>query len=123
MIIGIGTDIVQIPRIERLVEKFGNKFVERILSKHEMEVYGRKSCRAFVARRFAGKEALSKALGKGMGRPLRFTDITIKNNELGKPEVTIDVDIGFEFKNIKIHASLSDDYPAAIAFVVIEAAL
>lgn len=116
MIIGIGTDIVQIPRIERLVEKFGRKFVERILSKEELEVYDRKACRAFVARRFAGKEALSKALGQGIGRPLRFTDITIRNNELGKPEVKIDGGIG---EGMKIDISLSDDYPAAIAFVVI----
>lgn len=116
MIIGIGTDIVQIPRIERLVEKFGRRFAERILSKGELEVYDRKVCKAFLARRFAGKEALSKALGQGIGRPLRFTDITISNNELGKPEVMVDGNIG---EGVKIEISLSDDYPTAIAFVVV----
>lgn len=116
MITGIGTDIVQIPRIERLVEKFGHKFIERILSAKEIEVYNHKACRAFVARRFAGKEALSKALGQGIGRPLKFNDITIRNNELGKPEVIIK---GDEKGGMKIDISLSDDYPIAIAFVVI----
>ena len=120
MIIGVGTDVVQIPRIEKLVEKFGRKFVARILSKDELELYDAKACRAYVSRRFAGKEAIAKALGKGIGRPLNFKDITITNNSFGKPEVRIDGDLSGEMGKMNIHISLSDDYPIATAFVVIE---
>jgi len=119
VILGIGSDIVQIPRIERLIEKFGHKFVARILSPQEMKVYDNKYCRAFVARRFAGKEAISKALGDGIGRPLKFTDITITNNKLGKPEVIINWTSDRAKIDMKIDVSLSDDYPIAIAFAVI----
>ncbi|MES2215081.1 MAG: holo-ACP synthase [Pseudomonadota bacterium] len=115
MILGIGTDIVQIPRIERLIEKFSDRFLSRILSPEEKEVYNKKSCRAFVARRFAGKEAISKALGTGVGRPLRFVDISIINDSLGAPKVKIK-----NYKeDITIHVSLSDDYPIATAFAVV----
>ena len=119
MILGVGTDVVQIPRIERLVEKFGSKFLARILSKDELKIYDNKACRAFVARRFAGKEAIAKALGKGIGRPIKFTDITITNNNLGKPEVAINCAADSTKMDMKIDISLSDDYPVAIAFVVI----
>jgi holo-[acyl-carrier protein] synthase len=118
MVMGIGSDIVQIPRIERLTEKFGRKFIERILSTEELAVYDKKHCRAFVARRFAGKEAIAKALGQGIGRPLKFSDITIANNALGKPEVKINWPEG-KPQDFKIDVSLSDDYPVAIAFAVV----
>jgi len=118
MIKGIGIDVVQIPRIEKLVEKFGRKFAQRILSKEELEVYDSKACRAFLARRFAGKEAVSKALGRGIGRPLKFTDISIVNDEMGKPVASIKWPDGVT-QDSKINVSLSDDYPIAIAFAVV----
>ena len=121
MIYGIGTDIVYMPRIEKLLQKYGDKFACRILSPSEIEIYQAKSCEAFLARRFAGKEAFFKALGVGIGKPLRFNDITIKNNELGRPEVSLrhrgnsaELMMG---KNVNI--SLSDDKPVVVAFVVI----
>ncbi len=114
-ILGIGTDVVQIPRIERLVDKFGDRFISRILSKDEVKVYNKKHCRAFLARRFAGKEAVAKALGSGIGKPFRFTDISIMNNNLGAPSVHIH---GYD-EDITAHISLSDDYPVVVAFVII----
>lgn len=124
MILGIGSDIVQIPRIERLEEKFGRKFLERILSEKELEVFDHNHCRAFVARRFAGKEAVAKALGLGIGRPLKFNDISITNDNLGKPQVQINWSsyqelISWGDKKLQFDITLSDDYPLAIAFAVV----
>lgn len=115
MIKGIGVDIVQIPRIENLIEKYGDKFLARILSKAEF-IDKKCRCSGYVARRFAAKEAVFKALGTGAGRPYRFTDVSIVNNHLGKPEVVI---CG-ESRNKKFHLSLSDDYPVAAAYAIIE---
>ena len=114
MILGIGSDITQIPRIERLVDKFGDKFISRILSADEKEIYSKKSDNAFIARRFAGKEAIFKALGVGAGRPIGFKDISIMNDDLGAPKVKI----MNHSTDVMIHVSLSDDYPVAIAFAV-----
>ena len=114
MILGIGTDVVQIPRIEALINKFGDKFLSRILSDDEKKIYYQKACKAFCARRFAGKEAVLKALGLGIGRPLRLNDITIANDELGVPKVSIQ---NYD-RDILMHISLSDDYPIATAFAI-----
>ncbi|XVN43013.1 MAG: holo-ACP synthase [Candidatus Rickettsia vulgarisii] len=123
MIIGVGTDIVQIPRIERLLNLYQQRFIERILSQSEIqkltslnkELYGN-----FLAKRFAAKEAISKALGSGIGRDLSFKDISILNDELGKPFVEVSLDKSHErFKQLQVHLSISDDYPMAVAFVII----
>lgn len=121
MIHGIGTDIVYMPRIDKLLTSYGDKFIARILSPEEIEIYHAKGCKAFLARRFAGKEALFKALGTGIGKPLRFNDITIRNNDLGKPEVVITHRNGSDklIKDKNIHISLSDDDPVVVAFVII----
>jgi holo-[acyl-carrier protein] synthase len=119
MIIGIGTDIVQIPRIEKLLTKFNNNFVERILFGTELDQYNALANinkASFIAKRFAAKEAIAKAFGTGIGFQLRFHDIIISNDSLGKPSANIISDIAIG-KNISI--SISDDYPIAIAFVVI----
>ncbi|MCC8399374.1 MAG: holo-ACP synthase [Rickettsia endosymbiont of Culicoides impunctatus] len=127
MIIGIGTDIVQIPRIERILNLYGQRFIDRILSKEEVQKLtslskDRYGC--FLAKRFAAKEAVSKALGVGIGRNLRFKDISVLNDDLGKPFVWIchpENPNKFEqnFGQIKIHLSISDDYPTSVAFAVI----
>lgn len=115
MIIGIGTDIVQIPRIERILKQYGSRFLEKILSTSEQEHNSHRISSSFLAKRFAAKEAVAKALGKGIGKPLRFKDISIINNDLGKPQVHV----AGQPNNEIIELSLSDDYPVAIAFVVI----
>lgn len=121
MIYGIGSDIVNIKRIERLLIAYGNRFINRILSPYEISQFKKKNSPSYLARRFAGKEAFSKAIGTGIGKPLRFNDITIFNNDLGKPEIRIEdmtkIHILKKYQNI--HISLSDDYPMAIAFVLI----
>lgn len=123
MIVGIGTDILHVGRIEKLIEKHGDRFVSRILSKTEEEIFLKSTNKiAYLARRFAGKEALFKALGKGIGNPFRFNDITITNDDHGKPEVQIFCRENIykqEIPSQKIHISLSDDLPVVVAFVVI----
>jgi len=121
---GIGTDIVQIPRIEKVLHLYGQIFIRRILSEEEIQKmnllkqdqYGR-----FLAKRFAAKEAISKALGTGIGANLRFKDISVLNDKLGKPLVKIchpkyQGELG---QKINIHLSISDDYPISVAFAII----
>lgn len=119
MIIGIGTDIVHIDRIEDLVAKFGDKFISRILSNDEITRFnatGKKI--SFLAKRFAAKEAISKAFGTGIGNAIEFTDIVIMNNEAGCPIVTIDRDIAL---GKKIFLSIADESDVAVAFAIISA--
>jgi holo-[acyl-carrier protein] synthase len=139
MIYGIGVDLISVPRIEKIYQKFGSKFENKLFTKLELErscqikgsdyklVFLQKS--KFYAKRFVAKEAFSKALGVGIGRGINFCDIEIFNNNLGKPELRIINNrdkllqiIGSS--NFKIHLSLSDEVKGnealAIAFVTIE---
>lgn len=130
MIIGTGTDIVQIPRIEKLMEQFGEKFAARWFTDEEQQAasrYGadnKQAIAAHYAKRFAAKEACAKALGTGFRNGINFTDISVSNDEHGKPSLTLSgkalehlQSLG---KNITLHLSLSDDYPTAIAMVIAE---
>lgn len=122
MIIGIGTDIVQIPRIERVFAKYGRKFVEKNF--HSMEIKKFNILKvawqiSFLSKRFAAKEAVAKALGTGITKGLRFKEIAIINDEQGAPKVIIDSKNFCQYTNYKINISMSDDYPIALAFAVI----
>lgn len=118
-IIGIGTDIVRIDRIERLLKKFGNKFVDRILAPSErmrFDADNSSNGTRFLAKRFAAKEAIAKAFGTGIGAKLAFKDIVISNDKSGCPIVTIDKEIAYG-KNILL--SISDEVDIAITFAVV----
>ncbi|MBI5683422.1 MAG: holo-ACP synthase [Deltaproteobacteria bacterium] len=113
MIYGIGVDIVHIPKFNKAVEKWGDRFKERVFTKSELEYCKNKGfSEQHLAVRFAAKEALFKALGKGMN----FTDIEIINNEAGKPELNFKSPIS----NLKSHITLSHDKDYCIAQVVLE---
>ena len=119
MIIGIGTDIVQIPRIEKLIDKFGNYFAQKILAEIELEKYESLVAvhkASFLAKRFAAKESIAKAFGKGIGASIRFHDIIIDNDSEGKPLATLNFSLA---QGKKLFLSISDDYPVAVAFAVI----
>lgn len=123
MIIGVGTDIVQIPRIEKIIELYLEFFPKKILTTEEFEKFAllkKEDHAAFLAKRFAAKEAISKAFGVGIGRGINFKDISVLNDSLGKPIVKINSNYTQELSSFNIHLSLSDDYPVCIAFVVIE---
>lgn len=121
MIYGIGTDIVYIPRILRILQKYGGKFLNKVYTKKEIEIstkYNSQEVRAkYFAKRFAAKEAFVKALGTGFSQGIIMKDIEIYSNIRGKPYLAITKD--FISKDYKIHLSLSDDQDYATAFVVI----
>lgn len=122
MIFGVGTDIVEVSRIERAVNRTEN-FVKKAFTEKEQDYFklrGNKS--ETIAGHFAAKEAVSKALGTGF-RKFGLKDIEIINDNLGKPKVILSEKIIqiFELKDFKIHISISHTNSNAIAFVVLEA--
>ncbi len=123
MIIGIGTDIVKMDRIKRLYSKHGESFINRILHPEEIKKLATKKTIkqiiGFISKRFAGKEALAKALSTGIGENLSFIDILIENDYNGRPIIKLDTNKFQKYKEYQFNISLSDDYPIAIAFVVI----
>ncbi|MCV6599855.1 MAG: holo-ACP synthase [Alphaproteobacteria bacterium] len=125
MILGIGTDIVNISRIEESINKFGDSFIKRCFTESEIAESNKKKERAcFFAKRFAAKEAFFKALGTGFTHRVSWQDVNISNNEYGKPEIEISgtsKDILEKIsKDAKIFISMSDDAPYATATIIIE---
>jgi holo-[acyl-carrier protein] synthase len=126
MIFGVGTDILELDRIERLLNRFNDRFWTRILTASEQQVYLQKTTlmrSRFLAKRFAAKEAVSKALGTGIAQGVTFHDIEIQNNPTGKPIVLLHnkaQQIALENNITKIHLSLSDERALIAAFVVAE---
>jgi len=119
MIYGIGIDIVRIDRIRRILAKYPERFPKRILHPQEFSDYSAKKDRAaFLARQFAAKEAISKALGSGFAM-LYPSSILIKRDQRGKPYVSLDVPKRWETQRT-ILVSISDevDYAIAQAMVV-----
>tara|TARA_B100001765_G_scaffold44514_1_gene25722 strand:- start:463 stop:855 length:393 start_codon:yes stop_codon:yes gene_type:complete len=125
-IFGIGTDIVNIKRMQKILRINNNNFKKRIFSKNEI-IYceKKKHPSSFYAKRFAAKEALSKALGTGIRKGINFKDIEIINNNYGKPTIKLrGSTANFLKKKVKnkkysIYLSLSDDIPWAQATVIV----
>jgi len=123
MIFGIGTDIVQVARIQQSLDRYGDRFVQRILADVEVDDYQRSIYPArFLARRFAAKEALAKAYGTGFTGGLTFRDIVVSHDPAGKPllqllgraaELRQEMGIGEDF------VSISDEKEYAVAFVTL----
>ena len=125
-IFGIGTDIINIKRMEHLLKKHGLSFKNRIFSKKEIAYCEKKrNSSAFYAKRFAAKEALSKALGIGIRKGVKLKDIEIINNKYGKPSILLKGYVAsylkkkIKNKKYNIYLSLSDDAPWAQATVII----
>lgn len=124
MIFGIGTDIVEVSRIEESINQFGDDFARRILAESEFESYLQSQIKArFLAKRFAAKEAFSKALGTGLRAPATFQNIAVSHDALGKPVLVLAPELLVYLldKNItQTHISISDEKNLATAFVVLE---
>ena len=125
-IFGIGTDIVNIRRMEHSLKKYGFKFKNKIFSKSEISYCEKKkNYSAFYAKRFSGKEALSKALGTGIRKGVNLKNIEISNNIHGKPSILLKGKVAnylkkkVKNKKYDIYLSLSDDKPWAQATVII----
>lgn len=128
MIFGIGTDIVQISRIQNAINKDDCRFIEKILGPDEVLIYAERKARSearglrFLATRFAAKEAFSKALGLGMRIPMTWHALQILNNPEGMP---IAVATGrllawMNERGLSARVSMSDEVEYAVAFVIIE---
>ena len=131
MIHGIGTDIVRIDRIDRLLARWGERFARRVLGPNELTEYRRRAQRGahgagyaarYLAKRFAAKEAFSKALGLGLRGPMTLLSLQILNDRRGKPVAIPRNALAEYLAERRLHASvsLSDEIDAALAFVIVE---
>lgn len=124
MIYGIGTDIVEVVRIGRALNRYGAGFAKRVLAPDEWPEY--LACAVperFIAKRFAAKEAFAKALGLGIRTPATWHNIQIKHDEKGKPELAFHPQLRAYLTQQGVnreHLSISDEKQLATAFVVLE---
>lgn len=129
MIIGIGSDIIDIRRIERTLERFGERFIERVYTETEQrKSEGRANRAASYAKRFAAKEACSKALGTGFRAGVFWRDLGVVNLASGKPTMKLTGGAAQRLAAItppgmraQIDITLTDDHPQAQALVIISA--
>lgn len=141
MIVGIGSDIVEVARIEALFARRGNSLAERILAPGEMAELAKQQFPArYIAKRFAAKEAALKALGTGLRNGIRWADVEVTHDELGKPLLKLGGAAGERLAalrqqlphaahesssagrsaEIATHITLSDEQHYVVAFVIIE---
>ena len=129
MILGIGTDLANIDRISGTLERFGTRFKNRVFTEIEQaKAERRKDVAGTYAKRWAAKEACSKALGTGLAMGISWKDMAVENMNSGQPTMTV---TGWAKDRLNemtpagheavIHVTLTDDHPWAQAFVVIEA--
>ncbi len=129
MIIGLGNDMVDIRRIEQTLERYGARFVARIFTDIEQKKSDRRAQRAAsYAKRFAAKEACSKALGTGFRRGVFWKDMGVVNEPSGRPTMQLTGGAKQQLERItpaghlaRIQLTITDDYPYAQAIVIIEA--
>ena len=123
MIFGIGVDLVRIARMQRAIERHGSRFAERILAAEELARYsGARDKAAFLAKHFAAKEALLKALGTGLRLGIRWHDMEVRNDALGKPDMICSGRVQELFDERGIGSSflsISDEDEYAAAFVTL----
>jgi holo-[acyl-carrier protein] synthase len=129
MILGIGSDLIDIRRIEKSLERHGDRFVARIFTEVEKVKSERRKARAAsYAKRFAAKEACSKALGSGISEGVFWRDMGVVNLPSGKPTMQLTGGAAEKLDKMLppghravIHLTITDDFPLAQAFVIIEA--
>jgi holo-[acyl-carrier protein] synthase len=128
MIYGIGTDIMQISRIEAALQRYGDRFAERILGPQELQRFHRRRSKVearglrYLATRFAAKEAFSKAIGLGMHMPMSWRAMQTLNAPSGKPVVQTSGALqAFMLENgLSAQVSITDETEYAVAFVIVE---
>ena len=131
MIIGIGSDLIDIRRVEKTLERFGSRFIDRIFTDIEKAKSERRRQRAAsYAKRFAAKEACSKALGTGFRRGVFWRDMGVINLDTGRPTMALTGGAALQLERItpsgfeaQIDLTLTDDFPWAQAVVIISAVL
>jgi len=129
MIIGIGSDLIDVRRVEKTLERFGDRFIERIFTEVEQRKSERRKLRAAsYAKRFAAKEACAKALGTGLNAGVFWRDMGVVNLRSGKPTMQLTGGAAARLSALMppghiavIHLTITDEHPIAAAFVIIEA--
>ncbi|KGY13757.1 ACP synthase [Vibrio tubiashii] len=123
-IVGLGTDIAEIERVEKALDRSGEPFAKRILTEAELETFSAiKQQGRFLAKRFAAKEAASKALGTGIALGVTFHDFEVTNDQLGKPVLSLSgkaLEMSKQKQVEHIHLSISDERHYAVATVILE---
>jgi len=130
MIVGIGTDVCDITRIEAALVRHGDRFAQRVLGPEEMRVFEARRARlarrglSYLATRFSAKEAFSKAIGLGMRLPMSWRACEVINVPGGRPELRLHGELArwFESRQLRAFVSVSDEAQIATAFVVVEKA-
>jgi holo-[acyl-carrier protein] synthase len=123
MIIGIGTDIVEIARVQDSIERYGERFLQRVFTEQEREYCETQTLRMLsYAARFAAKEACAKALGTGIREDVGFRAIEVRRSAQGKPFIALHGSLAERMESCTIHCTLSHSAVYAVAFVVIEGA-
>ena len=121
--IAVGTDILQINRIEEVLNRLGDRFVQRILTQQEQaEYYASKQASRLLAKRFAAKEAVAKSLGTGIGRGVSWQDIQIEHDTNGAPVVRLSGGakrVALERGGERVELSLADEMDYVVAFAVL----
>ena len=122
MVYGIGTDIVEVSRIQEAIEKYKDKFLNRIFTEAEIAYCETYKDTKFVhyAARFAAKESFSKAIGTGITKGFKFREFGILNDALGKPIADISGTTADKYGKYKFHISLSHTAENAIAYIIME---
>ena len=128
MIYGIGVDLIEVARIEAACARFGDRFARRILTERELERWQARRARsdargiAFVATRFAAKEAISKALGLGMRMPMTWRAVEVVNDPSGRPVVVAHGELReyMRSRRLRLHVSLTDERLMAAAYAIAE---
>jgi holo-[acyl-carrier protein] synthase len=125
MILGIGADLASVKRIEDALFRHGDRFLHRILREDEVTEYAQtKQPARFLAKRFAAKEAFSKAWGTGIGAELGWHDVAVGHDARGKPLIAPSARIreAMAAQSVSAHITLTDEADHALAFVVLETA-
>ncbi|HMN86540.1 MAG TPA: holo-ACP synthase [Bauldia sp.] len=129
MIVGLGSDLIDIRRVEKVLEKHGDRFVNRVFTPVEIAKSERRRMRAAsYAKRFAAKEACAKALGTGLSRGVFWRDMGVVNLPSGKPTLKLTGGAAKRLESLlppghraEIHLTITDEFPIAAAQVIIEA--
>jgi len=128
MIYGIGTDICDVRRIAATLARRGERFAEKVLGPHEIEVFRARRAKveargvSYLATRFSAKEAFSKAIGLGMRMPMNWRDCEIVKVPSGKPQIRLHGALAewFDARGLQAHVSVTDETDYAASFVVVE---
>jgi holo-[acyl-carrier protein] synthase len=128
VIVGIGTDVCDVRRIARTVERRGERFAARVLGANELLVWRARSARSqergirYLATRFSAKEAFSKAVGLGIRMPMAWSRCEILNHPSGQPYIQLNGDLAqwVQSKGWDVHVSVTDESDYAASFVVVE---